>query len=71
MRRNLCAMLVLGLALAGSAWGQAAYPSKPLRLVVGFPPGGYTPLIGASGAMAFNPGQYAKLPYDPLRDFAR
>lgn len=115
MRRVVWATLALGLALAGPAWGQPAYPSKPLRLVVGFPPGGandivarllgaklqeewgqpvvidnkpganaiiatefvaksapdgYTLLIGASGAMAFNPGLYAKLPYDPLRDFA-
>ncbi len=115
MRRSLWPLLALALALAGPAWGQPAYPSKPLRLVVGFPPGGandivarllgaklqeewgqpvvidnkpganaiiatefvaksapdgYTLLIGASGAMAFNPGLYAKLPYDPLRDFA-
>ena len=33
-------------------------------------PDGYTLLIGASGAMTFNPGLYDKLPYDPVRDFA-
>jgi len=32
-------------------------------------PDGYTLLVGASGAMAFNPGLYAKLSYDPVRDF--
>jgi tripartite-type tricarboxylate transporter receptor subunit TctC len=34
------------------------------------PPDGYTLLIGASGAMTFNPGLYDKLPYDPVKDFA-
>ena len=33
-------------------------------------PDGYTLMLGASGAMTFNPGLYAKLPYDPQRDFA-
>lgn len=30
---------------------------------------GYTLLVGASGAMAINPAVYAKLNYDPVRDF--
>jgi tripartite-type tricarboxylate transporter receptor subunit TctC len=105
--------LLLAALLAFPAYAQQ-YPAKPLRLVVGFPPGGandilgrligaklqeawgqpvlvenkpganaiiatelvaksapdgYTLLIGASGAMTFNPGLYAKLPYDPVRDF--
>ena len=33
-------------------------------------PDGYTLLMGPSGALAVNPWLYAKLPYDPIRDFA-
>ncbi len=32
-------------------------------------PDGYTLLVGASGAITINPAVYAKLPYDPVRDF--
>ena len=34
------------------------------------PPDGHTLLLGSAGPLAINPGLYAKLPYDPARDFA-
>jgi tripartite-type tricarboxylate transporter receptor subunit TctC len=33
-------------------------------------PDGYTLLVGTAGALAVAPSVYAKLPYDPVRDFA-
>jgi tripartite-type tricarboxylate transporter receptor subunit TctC len=40
------------------------------ELVARSRPDGYTLLMGASGPIVFNPITYAKLPYDPVRDFA-
>ena len=34
------------------------------------PPDGYTWLVGTSGTLGVNPSVYAKIPYDPLKDFA-
>lgn len=116
MKKNLALLsAALLLACAAQASAQGIYPNAPVKLVVGFPPGGandilarlvgaklqeawgqpvvtenkpganaiiatefvaksapdgHTLLIGASGAMTFNPGLYQKLSYDPVRDFA-
>jgi tripartite-type tricarboxylate transporter receptor subunit TctC len=43
--RTICALIIAGLAMASSAALAQAWPSKPIRIVVAFPPGGVGDLM--------------------------
>ena len=112
--RNACAVALTAACVIPASATAQAYPNKPIRLIVPFPPGGgvdfvgrvvgqklserlgqqvavdnrsgangivglqalmaaapdgYTIAAASAGPLAVNPFIYAKLPYDPMKDF--
>jgi tripartite-type tricarboxylate transporter receptor subunit TctC len=108
-------ILAVAVGLSWMASAQTSYPTKPIRLIVPFPPGGptdvtarviaeemsqtigqqviidnragaggniaagvaaksapdgYTLFFATGGTHGINPSLYAKIPYDPIKDFA-
>ena len=68
---------VLGNGLAAQAGWNVVVDNRPgaagiiaAMQVAKAPPDGCTLFIADYGALAINPSLYAKLPYDPIRDFA-
>src|SRR5437016_2704271 len=68
MARAIFHGLGLVAALASCIALAQVYPSKPVHLVVTYPPDGYTFVIGNLGPAAVNP-ILSKLPYDVEHDF--
>lgn len=60
MNKNnmLCVFIVLAALLAGPALAQNAadFPDRPIRLIVGFPPGGAADILGRIAAQRLTAG---------------
>src|SRR5688500_11975994 len=53
MLRSICTALLLAIAAAAHA---QSYPDRPVRLVVGFPPGGAADILGRIAAQQLSAG---------------
>jgi tripartite-type tricarboxylate transporter receptor subunit TctC len=46
MKSGLATALLLGAAVVGGPVASQPYPAKPIRMIIGFPPGGGTDIVG-------------------------
>ncbi len=53
MKKAKLAIILALAALSGGAWAQADYPNKPIRLVIGFAPGGAADYVARAMSDAF------------------
>ena len=53
-RRDVMIAAASAAALPGLSWAQDRYPGKPVRLIVPFPPGGPTDMMGRAAARAMS-----------------
>ena len=52
MKRRDFIAVASATALSSTAWAQSAYPNRPVKLIVPFPPGGPTDIMGRTAAKA-------------------
>src|SRR5215467_13803461 len=71
MNRRVASLLLFGAPLL---WPFAAaaedYPTRPIRLIVPFPAGGYTIGMNSAGALSIIPFMMNKMPFDWQKDLA-
>ncbi len=53
-KRALLALALAAATIPGGAWAQAAWPTRPIRLVIGFAPGGAADIVARAMSESFS-----------------